>query len=165
MDYPRRQSRRTPCRVTRDIYPPLGSNGARLFGGRFNPPGVPALYLAQDADLAMRESTRSAELAGLTLLAPRRIVCVRLVLQFVVLLDDPETVAVLGLSEEDLLAPWPAPKDELTACQLLGERLFLAGVEGIRYPSAIDRTRVNYAVFRDNLRLGGSVLDLVTQDA
>jgi hypothetical protein len=87
------------------------------------------------------------------------------VLQFVVPLDDPEALAVLGLVEDDLSAPWPAPNDELTACQLLGERLFLAGVEGIRYPSAIDCTRVNYAVFRDNLRPGGSVLDLGTEDA
>ena len=128
------------CRVTREIYPPLSANGARLFGGRFNPPGVPALYLAQDADLAMRENTHSAELAGLTQLAPRRIVCVRLVLQFVVPLDDPEAVAALDLNRNDLSAPWPAPQDELTACQLVGERLFMAGVEGIRYPSALDHT-------------------------
>ena len=141
----------------------LSANGARMFGGRFNPPGIPALYLAQDADLAMRESTRSADLARLALFAPRTIVCVRLLLQFVVLLDDAATAAALGLRASDLSAPWPSPTDEATVCQLLGERLFSAGVEGIRYPSAIDPSRANYTIFRDNLR-PGSRLDVVQDD-
>ena len=151
------------CRVTRIIYPPLSANGARIFGGRFNPSGIPTLYLAQDADLAMRESTRSAALAQLTLFAPRTVVCVRLLLELVVPLDDPATAAALGLLEGDLSAPWPGSSDEPTVCQLMGERLFSAGVEGIRYPSAIDSSRVNYAIFRDNLR-PGSLLEVVQND-
>jgi RES domain-containing protein len=134
-----------------------------LIGGRFNLPGIPTLYLAQDADLATRESTQSAALAQLKLFAPRTIVCVRLRLKILVPLDDPTAAMAVGMQEADLCAPWPASADEPTACQLLGQRLFLAGVEGIRYRSAIDGSRMNYAIFRDNLQ-PGSLLEVVQSD-
>ena len=35
---------------------PLSGRGARLYGGRFNPKGVPALYTAFDPATALREA-------------------------------------------------------------------------------------------------------------
>lgn len=64
------------CRASREVFPSLDTSGARQFGGRFNPPGVPALYLAEDPDLALRESTRSADWAAYRPFAPRRLASV-----------------------------------------------------------------------------------------
>jgi RES domain-containing protein len=44
------------CRCVRDVFAPLDTTGALRAGGRFNPRGLAALYLAEDPDLAMRES-------------------------------------------------------------------------------------------------------------
>jgi RES domain-containing protein len=146
----------------REIHAPLDTAGARLFGGRFNPPGVPALYLASDPELALRESTRSTDWAQFTPFAPRRVVCVRVRLAAVIDLSDPQTFEASGLNGDDLTASW-ADKSGPTASQLLGESALLQGVEGILYPSALDPIRANLMIFPDNL-LGGSVLEIVDSE-
>ena len=45
----------TSFRVARRKYADLSGEGARLFGGRFNPPGVPAVYTSQSIALAVLE--------------------------------------------------------------------------------------------------------------
>jgi RES domain-containing protein len=42
-------------RVVRRKYDDLSGQGARLFGGRFNPPGIPAVYSSQSIALALLE--------------------------------------------------------------------------------------------------------------
>jgi len=42
-------------RVVRRKYADLRGDGARLYGGRFNPPGVPAVYTSQSIALALLE--------------------------------------------------------------------------------------------------------------
>ena len=42
-------------RVVRRKYADLSGNGARLFGGRFNPRGVPAVYTSESIALALLE--------------------------------------------------------------------------------------------------------------
>jgi RES domain-containing protein len=42
-------------RVVRRKYANLSGEGARLYGGRFNPPGVPAVYSSQSIALALLE--------------------------------------------------------------------------------------------------------------
>ena len=42
-------------RIVRRKYADLSGNGARLFGGRFNPPGVPANYTSESIALALLE--------------------------------------------------------------------------------------------------------------
>lgn len=151
------------CRVTRDIYPPLDTTGARLFGGRFNPVGIPALYLASDPDLALRESTHSASWARFTPFAPRRIVCVRVLLSSVVDLLDPNVLRAARLGRAVFEDSW-ADKPEPTPGQLFGEATLLLGIEAIRYPSALDPARHNIVVFPDNLR-EGSLLEVCETDA
>ncbi len=42
-------------RVVRREYADLSGEGARLYGGRFNPPGIPAVYASQSIALAVLE--------------------------------------------------------------------------------------------------------------
>jgi hypothetical protein len=42
-------------RVVRRKYADLSGEGARLYGGRFNPPGIPAVYSSQSIALALLE--------------------------------------------------------------------------------------------------------------
>jgi RES domain-containing protein len=42
-------------RVVRRPYADLSGEGARLYGGRFNPPGIPAIYTSQSIALAVLE--------------------------------------------------------------------------------------------------------------
>jgi RES domain-containing protein len=42
-------------RVVRRQYADLNGEGARLYGGRFNPPGIPAVYTSQSIALAILE--------------------------------------------------------------------------------------------------------------
>ena len=42
-------------RVARRQYADLTGEGARLYGGRFNPPGIPAVYASQSIALAVLE--------------------------------------------------------------------------------------------------------------
>ena len=42
-------------RISRRPYAGLTGEGARLYGGRFNPPGIPAVYTSQSIALAVLE--------------------------------------------------------------------------------------------------------------
>jgi RES domain-containing protein len=45
----------TTYRVVRRQYADLSGYGARLYGGRFNPPGIPAVYTSESIALALLE--------------------------------------------------------------------------------------------------------------
>jgi RES domain-containing protein len=45
----------TCYRVVRRKYANLAGEGAGLYGGRFNPPGIPAVYTSQSIALALLE--------------------------------------------------------------------------------------------------------------
>lgn len=151
------------CRAVRDVYSPLDASGALLFGGRFNPPGIAALYLAATPDLALRESTQSLTWAGFRAFAPRRVVCVATRLSRVLDLSVSENAALLGLSLEDLMSDWVQLGEE-SPTQAIGQHTFVEGVEAILFPSRLDPGERNLAVFRDNL-LAASRLEVVSEDA
>jgi RES domain-containing protein len=48
---------------------PLSGNGARLYGGRFNPKGVPALYTSLTVMTALREANQVGNLQPTTLVS------------------------------------------------------------------------------------------------
>jgi RES domain-containing protein len=150
------------CRCVRDVFAPLDTTGALRAGGRFNPRGLAALYLAEDPDLAMRESAQAPTWAGFEPFAPRRVVCVRIELQRVIDLTDEATLSESGLAADHLTAS-RSQSPEPTSTQLFGEWAFLDGVEAIAYPSAMDPSRSNIVVFPDNI-LEGSRVELVQQD-
>ena len=45
----------TCYRVVRRKYADLTGEGARLYGGRYNPPGIPAIYSSENIALALLE--------------------------------------------------------------------------------------------------------------
>ena len=54
----------TCYRVVRRKYANLSGEGAMLYGGRFNPPGIPAVYTSQSIALALLEVLVHIDKAG-----------------------------------------------------------------------------------------------------
>lgn len=111
---------------------PLSGEGARRFGGRFNPKGMPALYTSLSIMTALREANQIGTLQPTTLVAYEA--------EIGPIFDatNPETLAEHGLTEGDLaaddwrlrmLAKGKAPT------QALAERLKSAGFAGLRVRS------------------------------
>ena len=86
------------CRALNPIraHTPLSGEGARRFGGRFNPLGTPALYLAFAPMTAIREANQAGALQPTTI--------VQYEAQFESLFDarDPAALAGYGLTPDDI---------------------------------------------------------------
>lgn len=111
----------------------LSGEGARLNGGRWNPPGSFAvLYLALDVPTAVREFHRLATKHGLnpSNFLPRDLVTYEICLQHVMDLRVEVHARAVALDREQMLADDPA------ACQLVGEAAHHAGFEALLAPSA-----------------------------
>jgi RES domain-containing protein len=127
--------------------------GARIHGGRWNPPeSFPCLYLGVDPEtvadelhrLAARQSLRPEDLM------PRELHRFELHLQAVADLRSAEAQHAVGLTIETIRAEDP------TLCQHVGESAHYLGLEGIVAPSAAG-PGVVVAVFIDRLRPGSVV--------
>jgi RES domain-containing protein len=83
-------------------YAPTSGEGAARHGGRFNPRGIPALYMALDPKTAWMEAQQGMPFKAqpLTLVA-YRVDCVR-----VLDLTDPEVLAATGVTQQTLGCPW-----------------------------------------------------------
>lgn len=124
----------------------LSTTGARIRGGRWNPPGVAALYCAQDRATVADEWYRAAERQGIAPegFVPR--VLHRLEISLTSLLDlrSQRSLEVVGLGESQLRGL------DQSACQMVGEVAHYLGIEGISAPSAAG-PGVVIAVFLDVL--------------
>ena len=142
--------------VVRHIAPgylPLSGEGARIHGGRWNPPdSFPTLYTALTRETMLDELDRAARRQGLRVadLLPRVEVRYRVRLQRLLDLRDADALASVGLKEADLAA------DNWTACQVVGEAAHQVGVEGILAPSATSDGDV-LVVFLDQIALGSTL--------
>lgn len=126
---------------------PLSGAGARLQGGRWNPPNSFAtLYLALDEATAVAEFHRMAQRAGLAAedFMPRRLYRIALELHAVVDLTAAPSELPDALAELDFQAR------DLIASQALGEAAEHLGREAVRAPSATGSGNV-LAVFPDRL--------------
>jgi RES domain-containing protein len=111
---------------------PLSGEGARRFGGRFNPKGVPALYTALSIMTAIREANQIGTLQPTTLVAYRAD------LAPVFDATDPAALASLGVAFADLAADdWRLRmRDEGTApTQRLALRMIAEGYVAMRVAS------------------------------
>ncbi len=114
-------------------YDPRSGEGARINGGRYNPPGsFPALYLCETRPCVVAELTRQGtrHVVGVEGLLPRVLYRYELDLHRVLDLTDTDTRTHLGITRDELVA------DDWTVCQQLGTEAHAVGDQGIRTYSA-----------------------------
>jgi RES domain-containing protein len=134
----------------------LSGKGSMIHGGRWNPPGVRAIYFALDPLTAVQESFAVAESFGFALkhLTPRVLVCVQLALKPVVDLSNPAVRNTLKLTKQSLIQDdwlFSQHKGLISPTQQIGKVLLEASLEGMIVPSAAAPKRRNIVVFPENL--------------
>jgi RES domain-containing protein len=137
-------------------YQPLSGIGARIHGGRWNPPeSFSTLYLALDRETTVREFYRLAKRQGRDPrdFLPRRLYRYEITLATLLDLRDPATCTALQLSDSELRS------NDATKCQQIGESSNHLGLEGILAPSATGEGAV-VAVFFDRLHADSRVRNL-----
>jgi len=130
---------------------PLSGEGARMNGGRWNPPGRPTIYVAQPENSCMAELARSAERGGFPLRAllsrGRELHTMELRELPVLDLTSAEALDRVGLTLEDV------EDDDSTACQAVGEAAHFLAMAGVAAPSATGVGLV-VAAFEDRVKAG-----------
>lgn len=107
---------------------PLSGRGAELYGGRFNPKGMPALYASLSIMTALREANQVGALQPTTLVAYDADI------ESVFDGRDPDTLAAEGMDAAALAdASW---RDQMKAAgeartQSFARRLLAAGCNGL----------------------------------
>lgn len=135
-------------------FDPKSGEGARRFGGRFNPPkSFPVVHLCLTRPCVVAELTRQAERQGISVadLLPRELWAVQVELDGVLNLTDSDGLEHLDLDPADLTREG----HELT--REIGEAAFEQGFQAVRSRSATGVDEV-LAVFVE--RLAGAVLDV-----
>jgi len=135
-------------------YDPRSGEGARILGGRFNPPNsFPVLYLCETRPCVVAELERqgSRHVVGVEGLLPRVLYRYDFALNRVLDLSDPDVRKHIGISIEVLTG------DDLSLCRELGTQAHDSGDQAIRTPSATGVDNV-LVVFPESL--GASLLDI-----
>ncbi len=133
-------------------FDPRSGDGARRFGGRFNPPhSFPVIYLCTTRPCVVAELTRQADRQGLTVddLLPREIWRVTVELTKVLDLTHRETLEALEVDPADLI------RDDLQFTREIGEAAHEHRFQAIRSASA---TGVDEVVGIMPENLAGAVL-------
>jgi len=136
---------------------PRSGEGARIAGGRFNPPNsFPVLYLCLSRPCASAELQRLAErqVVGLNGLLPRRLVQFEVELHTAIDLCERSTRDHLGVTFSDLV------NEDRTICRAIGVAAHARGVQGLLSPSATG-VDVVLALFPENL--GSGRLEIVDE--
>jgi RES domain-containing protein len=135
---------------------PLSGAGARLHGGRWNPPdSFATLYLALERPTTISEFYRLAARQGRTPedFLPRRMYRYEVALSAVLDLRDPTARASVELGEAELRS------NDAAKCRQIGEAAHYLGLEGILAPSATGEGTV-LAVFFDRLHADSQIRDI-----
>lgn len=134
-------------------YDPLSGTGARRVGGRWNPAqSFSTLYLGTERRTATAEFERLLRQQGVSLadVLPRCLFRYEVKLRNVLDLRDSATLALVGLTEDDIAA------EPRSKCQQVGEAAHHCGREGIIAPSATGFGSV-LAVYIDRLMPGSEL--------
>ncbi len=143
---------------------PLWGGAARIIGARFTPKGsFDSIYLAGDPITALIEVSALVLLPGGPLLArtpPWVIVSVNGILNSLLDLTAPSTLAALATSEQEMTGTWVKAHNPPT--QLLAQAAYDSGrIAGIKYRSAKSIDGLNLVVFSDKISVSaGSFLEV-----
>jgi RES domain-containing protein len=134
----------------------LSGVGAKQRGGRWNPPGVPAVYGSTTDAAALEESKANDHYAGIVNRSPRLIVAIEGRLARVLDFTSARVRRQLGVTLTELTAEdWrkllESGRESFT--QALGRAAFQGGASGILAPAAAV-AGVTVAVFPGNLGRG-----------
>ncbi len=143
----------TAYRHTAPEFEPLSGRGAAMVGGRWNPTGVPTIYLALPEAACVAEFVRMArgQARGPESFLPRDLHEVFGLELRVIVLTDARTRRKAAIRVSDIAAA------DRTACQRVGEVAHQLGVQGILSPSAT-RQGIVIVIFERNLRRGQLVV-------
>ena len=136
---------------------PLSGEGARIHGGRFNPPdSFPALYLCTTRPCAVAELHYRGErlVIGVEGLLPRVLYRYKVSLERVLDLTSGETLDHLGVTTQQVVGA------DLRIARQIGEAAHATGSQAIRAPSATGVDDV-LAVFPELLGSGRLLAELV----
>ncbi|MEX2286844.1 MAG: RES family NAD+ phosphorylase [Planctomycetaceae bacterium] len=136
--------------------------GSRQYGGRWNPPGIAAIYSSLTPETAMAEAIAHARYYGFPVqsIMPRTFVAISFKLQRVLDISDAKLRRKLGISKAKLVkTDWRAAKDagQSPVTQAVGQAAFDAGIEALIVPSAVVPTERNLVVFPGCLLDGSSM--------
>ena len=119
----------------RSPFKPLSGDGAAVHGGRFNPKGTPALYVALDPMTAVKEAAQGfARKFEPCVLCTYEVDC-----EDVVDVRGEKQRSAAGVGEEEMACPWfaDAAAGAKPASWRLARRLIADGAAGILAPSFV----------------------------
>ena len=146
----------------------IAGDGASYYGGRWNPPGVKAIYASLDPETAVKEAYQEFVDYGFTAqqIRPRVFAGVRLNVKRLLDLTDAGIRRRLGFRLDELTGEdWRGIQSggEQSWTQVIGRGALLAGFEGLLVPSARNRHGMNVVIFPDNLA-STSTANLMAKD-
>ncbi len=140
----------------------LAGRGAAKYGGRWNRPGIVAIYGSTDILTATMEAYKQFLAFGFSLssMQPRVTAGAKVILQRVLDLTSPAKRRRIGFSRTELVTEdWHSIQlagDE-SWTQAIGRGALKAGYEGLLVPSARNPKGTNLVIFPENLNAGSSI--------
>jgi RES domain-containing protein len=152
-----------PCYATETDL--LSGYGSRKFGGRWNTPGLAAIYASLTPETAMAETIAHASYYGWPVqsIMPRTFVAISFSLKRVLDLTDGDIRRRLAFSQKRIIeTDWRADMaaGNVAFTQLLGQAAVDIGIEGLLVPSAADPSGENIVAFPQNCKTPNSVVVL-----
>lgn len=138
----------------------LNTQGSFEFGGRYNSPGVAGvLYLGESKEVCKAERERKSPSS---ILLPQVIATIKVSLQKVLDLTNPNILKILRIKKQNLLRSNEEEDDGYELPRKLASQAYRNGYEALLVPSATGK-RKNLVVFLNNC-LKGSIVEVISKE-